>query len=181
MKYLKINLLFYPTLSFALYLSLSAQALLAEEPVKASSKNAKTKQMVGWVEKVKIKPENLLMHAKLVPGTETSSINAANIKLIEKKDKKVIQFDLTDRNGTKKTLRKVLSRVAKIKSKGGKPTERYTVELGLCVGNTYLEEEVTLANRENFEYELLIGRSFLAGNLTIDPSLSFTFEPTCEK
>ncbi len=139
----------------------------------------KEKMMVGWIEKVKIEPENLVMHAKLAPGTETSSIGAENVKSFKKKGEKWIKFDLVDRKGKKQTLKRKLIRIAKIKRPGNDPIERFTIKLELCVGNTFLEEEVTIADRTGFEYELLIGRSFLAGNLTIDPSLSYTVKPSC--
>ncbi len=152
------------------------EPVFAEKPSATSSKN---KPMLGWIEKVEIKPDNLIMHAKLAPGSETSSVGATNVKSFKKKGKRWVKFDLKDREGKSRTLSKELIRIAKIKRPGNDPIERYTVELGLCIGKTYLEEEVTLADRRGFEYELLIGRSFLAGNLTIDPSLSYTVKPTC--
>ena len=42
-----------------------------------------------------------------------------------------------------------------------------------------MEEEVNLADRTNFDYQMLIGRSFLSGNVLIDPSLQYSFEPNC--
>jgi len=167
-----------PYIFFALFASFIFPSSLHAEKGKAVDE--KTKPMLGWIEKVEIKPENLIMHAKLSPGTETSSVGATNVKSFKKGGKRWVKFDLTDRKGKTRTLKRELARIAKIKRPGNDPIERYTVELGLCVGKTYLEEEVTLADRRGFEYELLIGRSFLAGNLTIDPSFSYTVKPTCE-
>ena len=43
-----------------------------------------------------------------------------------------------------------------------------------------MEEEVALADRNHLDYEMLIGRSFLAGNVIVDPSKTFTIEPSCQ-
>jgi len=157
---------------------------LSPSPVLAETKEAKSmkeKPMLGWIEKAKIMPESLIMHAKLSPGTETSSVGASKVKSLKKGKKRMVRFELTDRNGKTSEFTRELVRIAKIKRPGNDPIERYTVKLGLCIGKTFLEEEVTLADRKGFEYELLIGRSFLAGNLTIDPSLSYTVKPNCEE
>jgi hypothetical protein len=141
----------------------------------------RVKQPLGWVEKVQITPEGLEIHAKLDPGSDTSSIHADNIEHFKKNGKKWVKFTVGDRNGRSRVLEKRVIRIAKIKHSSGKTIKRATVELGICLGHTLMEDEVTLADRSHLEYEMLIGRSFLAGNVVIDPSLTFTMEPTCTK
>ena len=43
-----------------------------------------------------------------------------------------------------------------------------------------MEEEIALADRSHLDYEMLVGRNFLAGNIIVDPSKTFTVEPSCE-
>jgi hypothetical protein len=48
------------------------------------------------------------------------------------------------------------------------------------LGDFYREAEVNLVDRSGFNYQMLIGRSFLAGNLIVDPSIKYTTKPICK-
>jgi len=139
--------------------------------------SSSNKQTLGWVEKVSI--ASMDFHAKLDPGSELSSINAEDIKRYKKGTKKYVKFKLVDRNGKSKTYKKKIIRIAKIKNSKGKSHKRIIVKFPICLGNTLMEEEITLADRNHLDYEMLIGRSFLSGNSIIDPSKTFSVEPSC--
>ena len=68
----------------------------------------------------------------------------------------------------------------KIKNLDGKPQTRLAIYLGICLGSSYEEAEVNLVDRSDFNYQMLIGRSFLKGNAIIDPSLKYTTKPNCK-
>ena len=159
----------------------SAQVFSAPVPVRSVGDISTTggKPVVGWVEKIRVSPGNLVMHAKLSPGSETSSISAQNIEKFDKNGKKWVRFEISDRYGKKFIAELPITRTTKIKQHGAESQERFVVELGLCLGRYYQEEEVTLVDRSDFEYEMLIGRSFIAGSIVLDPSLSYTLEPRC--
>ena len=55
------------------------------------------------------------------------------------------------------------------------------IYIGLCLGGVYKIAEVSLVNREKFNYEMLIGRRFLAGDFIVDPSVTYTQDPTCDE
>ena len=42
------------------------------------------------------------------------------------------------------------------------------------LGNLNLNREFTLADRHNFEYQILIGRNIISGTAAVDPSKSNT-------
>jgi Uncharacterized protein conserved in archaea len=42
------------------------------------------------------------------------------------------------------------------------------------LGNLNLSREFTLADRHNFEYQILIGRNIISGTAAVDPSKSNT-------
>lgn len=150
-------------------------------PSLSYSQSAASKQMLGWVENVRLHPGNLLLHAKLAIGSDKSSMHAEDIKIIKKKDKKWVSFSVTDRNGKTETLKRPLVRIAKIKRTGEGSISRYTVKMGICLAKTYIEDEITLADRGEYDHEMLIGQSVLAGNFTIDPALTYTKKPTCKE
>lgn len=145
----------------------------------ATSSGAQEKDIVGWLEKVRIFPTNLVVHGKLDTGADYSSLNAANLQEFEKDGVKWVRFDLANRYGERATIEREVMRTAMVKRHFGKPQKRLVIRLGICVGSRYMEADVNLVDRTNFENQMLIGRSFLAGNVIVDPSMTFTAEPEC--
>lgn len=135
--------------------------------------------MVGWIEKVRIYPGNLVVKAKLDTGAKTCSLNALNITEFDRNGEGWIRFDVTTRRGEKVTLERKLHRVAKIKRKKAKSQKRPVIRLGICLGRSYKEVEVNLVDRRKFNYPLLVGRSFIEGDFMVDPSEKYTTEPNC--
>lgn len=140
---------------------------------------AKDKQLIGWVEKVKVYPGVLEYRAKIDTGARTSSINASNIVEFERDGETWVRFDLVSKNKAHATLELPLVREAKIKRHFGEQQHRHVVMLGICLGGIYRDAQVTLVDRSGFLYDLLLGRSFLKGEFMIDPSESFTSVPDC--
>ncbi|UCG63371.1 MAG: ATP-dependent zinc protease [Deltaproteobacteria bacterium] len=141
---------------------------------------AQSKEVVGWLEKVRIYPGNLLLHAKVDTGAENSSLNASHIIEFERDGQQWVRFDVTDRNRRTVTFEQRLLRVAKIKRHGSKPQPRFAILLGICLGNIYKEVEVNLVDRSDFVFQMLIGRSFTKGRVIIDPSEKYLTKPKCE-
>jgi len=135
----------------------------------------------GWIEEVRIFPGNLRMVAKLDTGAESASIHAEDIDRFERDGKPWVKFTVTDRTNKNLTLEREIKRIVKIKRHKQKSAERPVVLLDICLGDTHKEAEVNLANRSNYEYELLIGRVFLNQHFTIDPSSKRTLEPNCKE
>jgi hypothetical protein len=44
---------------------------------------------------------------------------------------------------------------------------------------TYKETEVTLVDRSGLTYPTLVGRNFLQGHFSVDPSVSYKTSPQC--
>lgn len=147
----------------------------------AAAAQAQSKQTVGWLEKVKLYPGNIVVHGKLDTGADYSSINAAKLEQFEKDGERWVRFEVSNRYGNKVTLEKQVLREAMVKKHFGKPEKRLVVRLGICVGSRYMEADVNLVDRSQFETQMLIGRSFLAGNIVVDPATTFTTEPSCKK
>jgi len=140
---------------------------------------AQDKQVVGWLEKVRIYPSNLVIHAKLDTGAKNSSLNASHVTPFERDGEQWVRFDVTSRYGKTVTIERKVKRVVKIKRHGAKAQARFAVSLGICLGNVYRDVEVNLAERSDFLYQMLIGRSFLAGSFVVDPSAKYTTKPNC--
>ena len=56
---------------------------------------------------------------------------------------------------------------------------RPVVALEICVGGHRMETEVSLIDRSEFNYSLLLGRSALSGFALVDPGNVFLGQPGC--
>ena len=142
---------------------------------------AKDKKHIGWIEKTRVYPSELLFTAKMDTGARTSSINAQNITEIERNGQPWVRFEILNNKQSSSTLELPLVREATIKRHFGRKQRRYVVMLGICLGKVYKETEVTLVDRKGFLYAMLIGRSFLKNDFVVDTAQQFTVKPVCRK
>ena len=138
------------------------------------------KQTVGWVETVALYPGNLKIQAKLDTGAENSSLNARAINYFKRDGATWVRFDVRNFKGRVETFEAVVTRTAQIKRHGGTSVRRPAIRLGICLGATYKEIEVNLTDRTGFDYQMLIGRSFLQGSFLVDPEVTFLSQPNCQ-
>ena len=162
-----------PTIGGAVALSVlsivSGQAIGADLPV------------VGLVEKVRLHPGGLVVHAKIDTGADVTSLNANNLKIRKRDGKTFVRFSVTNRDGLSQNFERRIRRTARIKRHEAKSIRRPVVVMGLCFGKLYREVEVNLAQRSKFKFQMLIGRNYLAGNMLVDASKTYTVEPKCSK
>ncbi|MGO8761078.1 MAG: RimK/LysX family protein [Desulfobaccales bacterium] len=55
------------------------------------------KTVMGWIKKVRIYPDNFVVHAKLDSGAEYSSLDADHMQIFERDGKTWVRFDLEER------------------------------------------------------------------------------------
>lgn len=137
------------------------------------------KKVVGWVENVKVYPGDIVVRAKLDTGAQTSSLDCHCITPEKKDGEEWVSFKITNHKGDTVAVRRKVERVATIKRHFGDSQERLVIRLGVCLNNVYKEEEVTLVDRTGFNYGMLLGRNFLAGNFAVDPDATYTSKPNC--
>ncbi len=133
----------------------------------------------GLVEQVRLYPGEILVQAKLDTGADNSSLHAVAITRFKRKGERWVRFQTLDEDGEPVTLERQLVRVAKIKRPEGKPQSRPVVSMGICLGTIYRQVEVTLADRSRFRYPMVLGRSFMANAVMVDPSLRITTKSEC--
>lgn len=145
----------------------------------APSVFAVTPQTIGWIEHVSIQPQHMLMKAKIDTGADNSSVHAEGITIKEKDGVKLVNFTIRNKQDEAVQMERPLLRYALIKRKDAEPLQRPVVEMDLCLGNTMKTVHVNLANRENFKYRMLIGRSFLKQGYLVDANRQYIEEPAC--
>lgn len=136
--------------------------------------------VVGWIERVRLGLEGLVISAKLDTGADTSSLHASDIRWYTRDDGDWVAFDVVNEKGEKVRFERKVVRIARIKRMGGGVQKRPTVLMGVCLGKVYKLTQVNLADRTGFNYEFLVGRRFLAGAFAVDPARTYTVEPECE-
>jgi len=153
--------------------------VLALLPVLLASP-AMAKEVVGWVEHVRVYPGNALVNAKVDTGAKTSSLDCECIDPLTVDGKPWVSFSVKDKSGLIVSIKKPVVRIARIKRHFGEEQRRYVVKLGICLGGVYREDEVTLVDRSGFNYPMLIGRSFLRKDFLVDPTNTYVTQPDCK-
>ncbi|MBI4524164.1 MAG: ATP-dependent zinc protease [Deltaproteobacteria bacterium] len=142
---------------------------------------AHASDIVGWVEKVRIYPGNLLVEARIDTGAELSSLHCDCISPYERNGEKWVSFVVVTLDGRPTLMERRVHRTAKIKRHFGEVQERMVIKLGVCLGKTYKEAEVNLVDRSGLTYPMLVGRDFLEGDFLVDPSAEYKIEPQCNE
>jgi len=131
--------------------------------------------IIGEVEKVMVHPSDLQYEARIDTGAESSSIHAENIQLIERDGKQFVQFSLLNPETSELVeLERRFQRTVLIKQKEGEPERRFVVKLWLTLGEIKERVDVTLSNRADFTYPLLVGRNLLTDTAIVDVSRRHT-------
>jgi hypothetical protein len=136
-------------------------------------------QVVGWVERACIQPGHLVLPAKVDTGAVSCSLHAPDLVEFDKDGQKWVKFTIVDGNGKKAVMERKVVGVRRIKRHYGKFQNRPVIRLAISVGNVHKNADVNLVDRTGFEYPLLIGRNFMDGKLIVNPSATYTVEPSC--
>lgn len=145
------------------------------------------KTIMGRVETGLIGSQCIPMRIKIDTGAKTTSVNAHNIKIVEKKGKKWVSFILDpDRTPSIYTFELPQVRTVKIRKRAaesgaGSPFElRPVVLMPITLGSQTHEVEVSLTNRSHFNYGMILGRTAMEKfNIIVDPSVVFTQKSIC--
>ena len=141
------------------------------------------KVIAGWVEKISLGEQPVMLKAKLDTGAKTSAIHAANVEAFLRDGEHWVRFDLllTDVDDKQHTIHmeKPRSRRVRIKDDDGEHDRRSVVELEICFDGRKHVTEFTLAERSEYIYDVLLGREFLQGIAVVDPASTFLTQANC--
>lgn len=139
-------------------------------------------QTVGWIENGQVSGIDQEIKFKLDTGATTTSINA---EILEEPNEitesgGMIRFRFSNGDGISEVYELPVKRWVKIESRTQDYIRRPVVQMKLCVAGRWVDEEVNLADRSDFNYSVLIGRNMLSkGKLAIDSSATFTQNFDC--
>jgi len=138
------------------------------------------KDVVGWVENVRLFPGNVEVKAKLDTGAKMSSLNCNCLTPFERNGEQWIGFKIQTKDGQVASFERKIVGHVRIKRHFGRVQRRPIVELGICLGNVYKVTRVNLVDRSGFSYNMLIGRNDMQGHFVVDPEETFQSKPRCK-
>lgn len=142
---------------------------------------AADKEVVGWIQNAAFVPSGLVLKAKMDSGAKTSSLHVARIERFTRNSRSWVRFKVTNAKGRTVVFEQPVVRIARIKRRDGRVEQVPVVMLDICLGTVSKRTQVGLNDRTGFNYQLLIGRRFLAGDFLIDPGRTFVASPDCKR
>ncbi len=130
--------------------------------------------VIGEVEPIYILPMKSPFLARIDTGATNSSVDVEKMKNFERDGEKWVAFTITNRE-TKETHRFERPIIKETTIRRIEDNEkRPVVMLDIKIGPELVNTKVSLANRDKFDYQTLIGRNVLTGRAIVDTSLSNT-------
>ena len=127
-------------------------------------------EVIGYIETVDLPEMELFgLDAKIDTGADSCSLHCDEMRV----EGDVVTFLLHDEvheayHGKKITL--PIHKIKRVKSSNGKSEERVFIKSPIKLGSKTYQAQISLANRENMKYPMLIGRRFLSRHYLIDVS-----------
>jgi hypothetical protein len=137
--------------------------------------NYKSKQIVGVSEPVILYPGNIKLLARIDTGANTTSLDAENLQIVNEDGEDWAVFSIH-----KELFKHKIVKFVKIKQHGAESQRRPVIKLKVTLGNVTQVVNVTLTNRSNFKYKMLIGINLLYDNFVVDVSQKNLTKPVKE-
>ena len=118
------------------------------------------------------------LQIRIDTGAKTSSLHVDNLKKIKKDGKPWVKFDLhPDIYHVENVIscQAALTDLRSIKSSNGSSEKRYVISTLFQLGNHSWPIEITLTDRSDMSYLMLLGREGMGSRLLVDPSKTFLF------
>jgi hypothetical protein len=138
------------------------------------SKKQERLKTVGRLEPIDFPEWGLFgIDAKIDTGAYTSSLHCHHIEAYDHKGTPYVKFNLLD--PTHETYNDKLFKLPiharkSIKSSNGSTEERYIIKTNVRIADKELDIELSIADRSEMKYPVLIGRKLLSGHFLVDAS-----------
>jgi hypothetical protein len=135
------------------------------------------KPMLGWREWVAL-PELKLseIKAKIDTGARSSALHAFAIEPYSKGGQRWVMFAIHPMQHCCDVSIECHAQVKDrrmVMDSGGHKQRRYVIETQMVVGHSVISAEMTLTNRDSMLFRMLLGRTAMDANFTVDPGASY--------
>ncbi len=139
--------------------------------------------LIGWREWVHLpdllpEADDVLgwVKAKVDTGARTSAIHAWDIESVDRDGQEWLRFRLHPRQADDEVVVEAEARLVEereVRSSNGDVERRPVVETTLALGGERYRIELTLTNRDQMGFRMLLGRTGMADHLLVDPGRSY--------
>ena len=156
-------------------------AVIARAPKSASVLAGSTNE-VGWCELVDLPDLGVVdLAAKIDTGARTSALHVQSCHLITRGERGRSLYEIEVPSG-RRDGETVIARVeveehAVVRDSGGHAERRLVIQTKLRIGDRMRRVRVSLTNRGDMRFPMLVGRTALDDNVRVDPSRSFLTRP----
>ncbi|MGB5443869.1 MAG: ATP-dependent zinc protease [Psychromonas sp.] len=138
---------------------------------------AKTKIIIGRLESISL-PDLAIddLPVRIDTGAQTSSLHVDNIKKFHKNGKLSVKFDIhPDIHNVSSIVpcSAYIYDIRMIKSSNGSTEQRYVIKTPMILGENTWPIEITLTDRSDMSYLMLLGREAMKDRVLVDPSKVF--------
>lgn len=133
--------------------------------------------IIGWREWAALPQLGILkIKAKVDTGARTSALHAFSLKPFIENGKPKIRFDIHPMQHNTDEIITCMADVVDQRSvtdSGGHVEERYVIQTPITIAGQTWPIEITLTERENMLFRMLLGRSALRKRFVVNPARSF--------
>lgn len=147
-------------------------------PARATAPPGRPRQDIGWREEVALPDLHIArLKAKVDTGARTSALHAEAIERFERGGRAWVRFSVPLAASAGRIEAPVADERA-IRNTSGRPERRIVIRTLLVLGRRRWPIEVSLADRTEMAFDLILGRTAIRGRrLCVDPGRSFLAGP----
>lgn len=139
------------------------------------------KQALGWREWLALPDFGIdYIKAKIDTGARTSALHAFYLEPFTRDDESWVRFGIHPRQGSLKEVVHCEARVIDqrtVTDSGGHKETRFVILTTVKLGEQEVAVEMTLTDRENMRFRMLLGRTAMRGQFLVDPARSYVTRP----
>jgi hypothetical protein len=133
--------------------------------------------VVGWRELVSLPQLGLSgIPAKIDTGARTSSLHAVVLEEFTRGGKRCVRFAV-DWDGVRHQCEAISVDLRGVRSSNGEMQQRYVIKTPLSIGSLSFRTEISLADRSQMQFPMLIGRTALRRRMVVDSGHSWLQSP----
>ena len=151
---------------------------MPQQPAAAGRKPAALRPAVGWREWIAL-PQLGIKHIKVKvdTGARSSAVHASNVEFFTRGGRRWVRFDVHPmQRDTRTTVHAeaLLLDQRAVRNSGGRSERRIVISTIMRFRDEEWPIELTLTDRDEMGFRMLLGREAIRGRYTVDPARSYT-------
>lgn len=142
-------------------------------------------QEIGWREYVSLPQLEIpVVKAKVDTGARTSALHVSEVRYVKRRGKTYVRFLVHPRQkSTRPAVRceAPLLEYRVVRSSNGARSVRPVIQTAIQIGDQSWDIELTLVNRDQMGFRMLLGRNGVLPGLRVNPHRSYLKSPSAKK